>query len=31
MLFGNFPGSPVVLDLAFVIKDRGITALEIKS
>jgi len=31
MLFGNFPGSPVVLDLAFVIKDRQITALEIKS
>lgn len=31
MLFGKFPGSPVVLDFSFVLKDRKIVSLEIKS
>jgi len=30
MLFGNFPGSPVVLDFAFVLKNREIVSLEIR-
>ncbi len=30
MLFGNFPGSPVVLDFAFVLRNRKIASLEIR-
>jgi hypothetical protein len=30
MVFGKFPGSPVVLDFAFILENEKITSLEIK-